>query len=377
MVTKLEGYIPIAAPMIGDEEIDAAVRVLRSGTLAQGPEVRKFEKSFAEFCEVEHAVMLNSGTATLHAALHASNVGPGDEVLTTPFTFIGTVNPILAQGAVPKFVDINPDDFNINPDLVESAITSRTKAIIGVDLFGQPYDYIDLRDIAKRHNVMLIEDSCQAIGAKFREKSTGTLGDIGAFSLYATKNITCGEGGILTTNDNLVAEETRRFRQHGMSGPYEYEGHGYNYRSTDLAAAIASAQLRRVEEFNSHRQYNARILDQELSSIPGIIRPSVSPDRSHVYHQYTIRVTPDFPLTRDELRRVLKEHNIGSGVYYPQPLHLVNHINLGHFSVGDFPEAERASREVLSLPIHPMVTSGQLVHISSVIQSVATIRRSE
>lgn len=362
--------INIAEPLIGEEEKEAVLEVLDSGMLAQGKNVNVFEEQFAEYCNSEYAVMLNSGTAAIHTALHSLGIGPNDEVITTPFTFIGTVNPIVMCGAEPRFVDIAPDNFNIDVSKIENAITSNTKAIVAVDLFGQPFDYTELRDIADRHKIHLVEDACQSVGAEYKQLKSGILGKIGAFSLYATKNIVSGEGGVLTTNDASIADDARSFRQHGMTGPYEYEGLGYNYRATDLVAALARVQLDRVDTFNSRRRQNAEIYDRELQGLKGLITPKVSPDRTHVYHQYTIRVTQESSVSRDILKRKLDEIGIGTGIYYPQPLHFYKHVNYVGYTRGSFPEAERAATEVLSLPVHPKVTEKQVSFIATSIREI-------
>lgn len=357
--------------MIGPEEVEAVRQVLESGMLAQGPKVAELEESFATFCGTKYAVALNSGTAALHCALKGVGIGTGDEVITTPFSFIATINPILMQGAKPCLVDIRYDDFNLDPELVTSAINGNTKAILGVDLYGQPYDYDGLNEIAKRHNLKLIEDACQSAGAGFGDKKAGSLGDAACFSLYATKNITSAEGGILTTDDPKVAESSRRFRQHGMKGPYDYGELGYNYRMTDILAAIGLEQLKKADGFNQVRMRNAELLNEGLRRIDWIETPQLSRGRTHVYHQYTIRVKPGFKYGRDELAEKLKERGVGSGVYYPKPLHFYPHIAALGYKKGDFPVAEKAADEVLSLPVHPKVTEGNIRTIVKVFEELS------
>ena len=250
--------INIAAPVIDSEERRAVDEVIESGMLAQGPKVAELEKNWAEYCGVKHALAVNSGTAAIHCALYAAGVKEGDEVITTPYSFIATINPILMLGARPVLVDIDEETFNIDVSKIEAAITEKTKAIVPVDLYGQPCDWAELQEIAKKHDLKIIEDACQAIGAEYKGIKAGALGDFGCFSLYATKNIMCGEGGIVTTNSDEASAAIRSFRQHGMVAPYEYADLGYNYRMSDLHGAIAVEQLRKVDRFTAQRQRNAR-----------------------------------------------------------------------------------------------------------------------
>ena len=359
--------------MIGPEEIAAVNAVLESGMLAQGPKVAELEDGFADYCGTKYAVAFNSGTAAIHAALFAIGVTAGDEVVTTPFSFIATINPILLLGAQPVLVDIEPTTFNLDIAKVEAKITGKTKAIVVVDLFGQPHNHSALKKLAKKHNIKIIEDACQAIGATHGKKKAGSLGDIGCFSLYATKNIMSGEGGVATTDNPRHVELMRQFRMHGMTAQYDYAHVGYNYRMSDLHAAIGVEQLKKADIFNSARQKNAQKLSRGLKSIDGIILPATTAINSHVYHQYTIRVTPQFPLTRDALVQYLRDHGIGASVFYPRPLHAFPHVAAYGYEVGDFPEAERASAEVVSLPVHPSVTASDLAYIVDTVKAAARV----
>ncbi|MBM4431649.1 MAG: DegT/DnrJ/EryC1/StrS family aminotransferase, partial [Chloroflexi bacterium] len=249
--------IPIARPVIGEEEKQAVLAVLESGMLAQGQQVRAFEEAFAEYCGVKYAVATSSGTTALHTALLAHGVGPGDEVITTPFTFIASANSILFTGARPVFVDIEEDSYNINPTLIEEKITSRTKAILPVHLYGNPCDLEAIMTIADRHGLIVIEDACQAHGASVHGKKVGSF-STGCFSFYPTKNITTAEGGMITTDDDAVAERARLIRQHGMRKRYYHEVLGYNFRLTDIQAAIGLAQLGKLPEWTAKRIANAR-----------------------------------------------------------------------------------------------------------------------
>jgi dTDP-4-amino-4,6-dideoxygalactose transaminase len=365
--------ITIAAPEIGEEEIKAVNEVLNSGMLAQGPKVAELEEAFARYCGAKYALALNSGTAAIHAALAAIGVGPGDEVITTPFSFIATINPIIFLGAKPVLADIDPETFNIDTSKLEALITSKTKAIMPVHLYGQPCDHGELSALAAKHGLKVIEDACQAVGAEYDGKKAGNLGDVGCFSLYATKNIMSGEGGMITTNDEAIATRVRQFRQHGMSGPYQYEGIGYNYRMTDLQAAIANEQLKKVNRFNEARRRNAKLFDEGLRGITGLGLPKVAAKRTHVYHQYTIRVLEDFPLERDALIDELKKREIGAAVYYPKSLHDVPHIAAYGYKAGDFPESEKAASQVLSLPIHPKVSESDIQTIITALKEIAGV----
>ena len=365
--------IHIASPEIGPEEIAAVNDVLKSGMLAQGPKVADLEKAFAEYCGTRYAAALSSGTAAIHTALYAAGVGPGDEVITTPVSFIATINPILFLGAKPVLVDIDPKSFNIDPAKVEAVITPKTKVIMPVHLYGQICDYSELEKIADNHNLQIIEDACQAVGATYGDKKAGSLGAAGCFSLYATKNIMSGEGGVITTDDENYLAKIKQFRQHGMTGPYQYEDIGYNYRITDLQAAIAHEQLKKVDRFNAARQKNAMIFDQGLADIGGLKTPTISAGRTHVYHQYTIRLSKQFPLTREELVGELKQRGIGSGIYYPKPLHSIPHIAAFGYKQGDFPNAEKAATEVLSLPVHPKVSEADAKAIVKAIRELAGV----
>ncbi len=357
--------IPIARPLIGEEEKAAVLAVLESGQLAQGKVVAEFEEAFAAYCGVRHAIATSNGTTALHVALLAHGIGPGDEVITSPFTFIASANSILYVGARPVFVDIDPVSFNINPDLIESAITPRTRAIMPVHLFGNPAHMAHICQIADRYGLIVIEDAAQAHGAEEGGRRAGSFGT-GCFSFYPTKNITTGEGGMITTNDDRVAERARLIRSHGMRRRYYHEMLGYNFRMTDIHAAIGLAQLPKLEDFNRRRIANAAYLSERLPA-HRVQVPTVRPGTRHVFHQYTVRVLA--PLDRDELRDRLASAGVGSEVYYPVPVHKQQvYAELGY---GDqsFPQAERAAREVLSLPVHPALTQDELDAIASAVRN--------
>ena len=358
-VTKGCPMIPIAKPFIGEEEKRAVLDVLSSGMLVQGPKVQQLEKSFAAYCGVKHAVAVSNGTAALHASLRALGIGQGDEVITTPFTFVASANAILMAGATPVFADIDEKTFNISPIEVEKKITKKTKAILAVDLYGLPADYIKLKETAAKHKLKLVADACQSIGAELNGKKTGSLADVTAFSLYATKNIMCGEGGIITTNDDTIAEFAKKFRHHGQKEQYSYEFLGYNYRMTDIAAAIALCQLARIHHWTEQRNKNAEMLTKLLQNT-NVQLPFTPQHAKHAFHQYTIKTA-----RRDHLHNYLHAAGIDSRIFYPQPLHLSPHFAFLKHKKGDFPVAESACASVLSLPIHPLVTEEQLRFIAA------------
>lgn len=363
--------INIAKPLIGDEEKQAVLEVLDSGILAQGPRVKAFEETFATLCQVKYAIATSSGTTALHTALLAHGISAGDEVITSSFTFIASANSILYTGARPVFVDIDPHTFNLDVSKVEAAITARTRAIMPVHLFGLCCDMDEILAIAHKHHLVVIEDACQSHGATYKSRKAGSFGT-GAFSLYPTKNMTSAEGGMITTNEASLAEKCRVIRQHGMRRRYYHDELGFNFRMTDVHAAIGLAQLNKLERFNQARQRNAAFLSAHLQ---GVTTPYVPEHSQHVYHQYTLRVPAG---QRDALRAYLQAQAIGSEIYYPVPVHQQAYYvqQLGYQI--SLPEAERAATEVLSIPVHPALTSEELEQIVAAVntfmQSQATSR---
>jgi perosamine synthetase len=354
--------IPIASPQIGEEEKQAVLEVLDSGIIAQGPRVKAFEDTFAQLIGVNYAVAVSSGTTALHLALLASGIGPGDEVITSPFTFIASANSILFTSAKPVFVDIDPGTFNLDPALIEAAVTKHTKAIMPVHLFGLPCDMDPIMALAEKHNLVIIEDACQAHGARYNGRPVGSFG-IGTFSFYPTKNIAAAEGGMITTNDAAIEEKCRVLRQHGMRRRYHHDELGFNFRMTDVHAAIGLTQTKKVASFNEARIANASFLSENLK---GVTVPVVPPGYEHVFHQYTVRV-PDG--RRDDLLDHLNKQGIGTGVYYPIPIHkqtfYVNELGYNQ----SLPQAEQAAADVLSLPVHPALSQQDLKKIVAAVNA--------
>lgn len=359
--------IPIAAPMIGQEERAAVLSVLDSGQLAQGPVVEAFEDEFADWCGVEHAVAVSSGTAALHLLLLAHGVKDGDEVITSPFTFVASANAALFVRARPVFVDIEPATFCLDPAKVEAAITGRTRAIIAIDMYGHPAAIDDLKEIAERRGLVLIEDACQAHGAAIGRRKAGALGVGATFSFYPTKNMTTGEGGMVTTPDDGIAAAVRALRQHGATHRYHHDVLGYNFRMTEIAAAIGRAQLVKLEGFNERRRENAALLNRGLGSIEGLTRPEERSGFRHVYHQYTLRVARN----RDGVQQLLGRMGIGTAVHYPVPVHRQPlYVGLGYGS-DPMPVSEAAGEQVLSLPVHPQLTTSDLDRIIDSVRRAA------
>ncbi len=368
--------IPIARPLLGPEEEEAVLGVLQSGLLTQGPQVAAFEEAFAAHLGARYAVAASSGTTALHLALLAHGLGPGDEVVVPSFTFIAPVAAVLYVGARPVFADIDPATFTVDPVSVAANLTRRSKAILVVHLYGLPADLAPLAALAQDRGLALIEDACQAHGARYQGRAVGTFGTA-AFSFYPSKNMTTGEGGMVTTNSAKVAQDCRILRSHGMKSRYVHEVLGYNYRLTEVAAAIGLCQLKRLDEWNQARRANAARLTAGLRGLEGwgVRAPVVPPGREHVFHQYTIRVRPG---DRADLQAHLAARGIETRVYYPVPAHRQPMLAPGRPAPGSgarlpadraqpdalvpadhrqmLPETALAASEVLSLPVHPGLT---------------------
>ena len=355
--------IPVAKPTMGREEEEAVLAVLRSGQIAQGARVAELEARFAAFVGTKHAVASTSGTASLHLNLLALGVGPGDEVITSPFTFIASANAILYVGATPVFADIHPCCYNLDPRAVEAKLTPRTKALLPVHLYGNPANMPALMEIAQRHGLAMVEDAAQAHGAAIEGRRVGSFGG-GNFSFYPTKNMTSVEGGMLTTDDDWLADRAQKFRNHGQTDRYRHELLGYNLRMSDIHAAVGLAQFDRLAAYTEARQRNARHLDEGLRGV--VETPHVRPGYTHVYHQYTVRI-PDG--RRDAVAAALRERGVGTGVHYPTPVHQ-QPIYLERGYRDSLPEAERAAREVLCLPVHPALSEADLETIVREVRAV-------
>ncbi|WP_084961698.1 DegT/DnrJ/EryC1/StrS family aminotransferase [Thermoactinospora rubra] len=356
----MDQMIPLAKPVIGDAEIAAAVRVLRSGQVVQGPEVAAFEEEFSAWVGGRHCVAVNSGTSALQLTLLALGIGPLDEVIVPSFSFAATANAVRLVGAEPVFADIDPVSFCLDPDAVAAAIGPRTAAIMPVHLYGHPAAMDRLCALAERHGLAVVEDACQAHGASLHGRQAGTFGVAGCFSFYPTKNMHALEGGMVSTADPALARTLRLLRNQGMEQRYANEIVGANMRMTDVSAAIAREQLRRLPEWTEQRRRNAKTLDSLLT---GVSTPRVADGAQHVYHQYTIRV----PEGRDSLQTRLAGRGVGSAVYYPTPIHRLRpYLNRGSW---DLPHTDRAAAEVLSLPVHPSLTDTEIARVAEAVTS--------
>ncbi|MEG3840347.1 DegT/DnrJ/EryC1/StrS family aminotransferase [Microcoleus sp. herbarium14] len=351
---------------IGDEIAAAVQKVLASGGYVGGPAVKSFEREFADYTGVAECVGCNSGTDALILALRALKIGPGDEVITTPFTFFASAETISAVGATPVFVDIDAATFNMDVDRLEAAITEKTKAIMPVHIFGQPVDMTRLMEIATRHNLVVIEDCAQSVGAQWQSRKVGSIGHVGCFSFYPTKNLgACGDGGAVTTNDPALAASMRMLKEHGQSSRYFYEEIGCNSRLDALQAVILSIKLRYLDSWNAQRREKAAVYGEFLSRVPGVAVPKELPEAKGVWNQYTIRLTspedaqPPSGNFRDSVRTKLQECGIGSMVYYPLPLHLQPVYKSLGYQAAQLPQAELVCREVLSLPMFPELSRDQ------------------
>jgi dTDP-4-amino-4,6-dideoxygalactose transaminase len=358
--------IAAARPVISDDDIEAAVRVLRSGRVVQGPEVEAFEDAFCEVSGTEHCVAVNSGTSALHVALLAAGIGAGDEVVVPSFSFAASANAVRLAGAEPVFADIEPASFCLDPDSVRAVIGPRTAAIMPVHLYGHPAAMTPLTRLAEEHGLAIVEDAAQAHAATYDGRPVGSFGAAGCFSFYPTKNMHSLEGGMISTDDAELARTARLMRNQGMEQRYANEIVGANLRMTDVAAAIGRSQLTRLREWTARRQANAGRLD---AAITGVVTPPVAPGSEHVYHQYTVRVAHD----RDAVRDAMVERGVGCAVYYPTPIHRLKPY-LGPDgepdSRWDLPETERAAAEVLSLPVHPALTDDELDRVASTLDEV-------
>ena len=358
--------IPIARPQLGLEEETAVLEVMRSGALAQGARVKAFEDAFADTMGARFAIATSNGTTALYLALVAHGIGPGDEVITSPLTFIATANAIAQTGARPVLADID-DSLNLDPEAVAELIGPRTKAIMPVHLYGNPTDMHAFADLAQEHGLALIQDACQAVGAAIAGAPLGTFGTA-AYSLYATKNITTGEGGMIITNDARIAKSCASLRHQAYSDkPYVHEAIGYNYRLTEIQAAIGVVQLGRLEEITERRRSNANFYDGAITN-ERFVRPRVNRANRHVYHQYTLRAPSDGSISRDEVRERLEKAGVGTGVYYPVPVH--KQPAYSRHENPPCPRAELAAGEIFSIPVHPGVSDDDRATIAGAVNAL-------
>lgn len=362
--------IPISAVHFGPDVEASVLAVLRSGHIAQGPRVAEFERAFADLVGVRHAVAVNNGSTALSVALQGIGVAPGDEVLTSPYTFIATVNAVLATGATVRFADIAESDFAIDPASAAGAVGPATRVLMPVHLFGQVADMEPLSALAARHSLDVVEDAAQSHGATYAGRGAGSFGT-GCFSFYATKNLTTGEGGMITTDDDGLADRLRVLRNQGMRARYEYELVGHNHRMTDLAAAVGLPQLVHYPEQVRRRQAHAARLTELLDGVPGLRLPAVLPGREHVWHQYTVLVEDGARADRDELGARLAELGVGSGVYYPR-LAFDYDCYKAHDRVvpAETPVAASVARRCLSLPVHAGLAPGEVDRVAAAVRKV-------
>jgi dTDP-4-amino-4,6-dideoxygalactose transaminase len=362
--------IPISAVRLGAQAERLAVEVIRSGMIAQGPMVARLETGFAELTGVRHAVAVNNGTTALVAALQALDLESGDEVITSPFTFAASLNAILEAGATARFADISEDDFCVDPDALAAAVSSRSRVVMPVHLYGQCADMSRISAIAASAGLGIVEDAAQAHGATVGGRAAGSFG-VGCFSLYATKNLTTGEGGLITTDDDRLADRLRVLRNQGMRQRYEYEEPGHNYRLTDLQAALALPQLREYPQNVARRRRNAERLNAGLSGVDGVRTPRQLAGRGHVWHQYTVVLTPQAPVDRAELAARLTEQGVGCGIYYPRVVFDYDcYREHPRVVVEPVPVARSVAARCLSLPVHQHLSDADVDTVAATVREV-------
>ena len=358
--------IPINLPIIGEEEIEAVVKVMRNGPLTSalgaGPMVTQFEKKFAEFAGVKHAVAVNTGTAALHSAVVAAGVKQGDEVILPSFTFVATAEAVVMAGGEPVFTDIDPETYNLFPDEIEKNVTKKTRAIMTVDLYGFSVDSKPISEIAAEHDLAVVEDAAQAHGATYAGKPAGVFADAACWSLYASKNITTGEGGVATTDNDEIAETLRLIRTHGEKAKYASLMLGYNYRMSEIQAAIGLVQLGKLPTLVAKRRENAKRLTKLLAGSDRLKLPMESEQRKHSWYLYTVRLKNSTGNERNKIVEELQKKGIGAVAYYVNPVHQMPYYR-ETFGERELPETEKAAGQVFSLPVHPGVTEAQVDYI--------------
>ncbi|OYT48352.1 MAG: aminotransferase DegT [Desulfurococcales archaeon ex4484_42] len=358
--------IKVNQPFIEDDEIRAVIEVLKSGYLTSGKYTEEFEREFARYLNVRHVVTVSNGTIALYLAYKVLGIGPGDEVLVPDFTFIATASMAVVNGAKPVFVDIDPETYTMDPHDLERKITERSKVIVPVHLFGHPAPMDEIIKIARERGIYVIEDCAQAHGAEYRGIRVGSIGDLGVFSFYATKNLTMGEGGAIATSSDEIAEQVRLLRNHGQSRKYHHIMIGWNFRITELQAALGLQQLRKLDRMNKRRREIAKLYLEELSNVEGIRLPVERPWAKHVYHQFTIWVKKE--VLRDKLREYLARNGVQTSIHYPEPLHIQPAFKGLVSNHNCCPNAVRASRHVLSLPMHPGLKDEEVMYVAKLIK---------
>lgn len=363
--------IPIAKPLLGEDEFAAVKEVLESGRLVQGPKVEAFEKAFAAYLGRKHAIAVATGTAALQVALLAHDIGRGREVVVPPLTFFASASTVLQAGAKPVFADVDRASYNLDPTKLPPVLTRKAQALMPVHLYGQTVDMDPVLETAREHDLVVIEDACQAHGAEYKGRKAGHLGDSACFSFYATKNMTTGEGGMVVTDDAKVAERARLLRDHGQSHKYEHVLLGYNLRMTEIAAAIGLVQLKKLEGWVTRRRENAKALTKGLAGIEGLVPPAEGNWMVHAYYQYIVRAEPSFRLPRDEIIQTLTDDGVGSRASYPMPLYKQAALK-GLRLRGRCPVAEDVVGRLFELPVHPGVSGADLETIVEAVNRLST-----
>jgi len=368
-MNSMRDMISINQPSIGKEEIEAVVEVLKSGILSEksgrGPRVLQFEKDFSKYVGAKHAVAVSSGTAALHSALLAVGIQPGDEVVVPSFTFSATAEAVVLAGGRPSFADIDADTYAITPESIEAALTSKTKAILPVHMYGLCADMDPIMELARNRGLIVIEDAAQAHGAEYKGRRAGSIGDATCFSFYAGKNMTTGEGGMVTTNDDDLAEQMRMIRTHGEERPYWVSRQGHNYHMPEIAGALGIVQLKKLPGFLEERRRNAEYLTEKLSVLGKLVMPKEPAGRKHAWYLFSPRLRGANAGKRNKLVEKLRSRNIGAAVYYESPVHMLPYYrDLQSTRRSALPETERACRQVFSLPVHPQLRQTELQFIT-------------